>query len=77
MAWDFDITFPSDTNTTLSSVKRGDLVCIDNWVNGKKLVIVLTDGSFNTSSGSVEWSVLMDGEVKTIQEWQMRVSERF
>lgn len=76
MAWDFDITFPTDMGTTLSDVKPGELLQIDNWVNGKILAVALDSGSFNTSSGTVEYMVFAEGKVQKFQDWQMRISKK-
>ena len=76
MAWNFDITFPTDAGTTLSSVKPGELLHIDNWVNGKILAVALDSGSFNVNSGTVEYLVLAEGKVQKFQDWQMRISKK-
>jgi len=71
MTWNFN------TETTrISSVKPGELLNIDNWVNGKMLAVALDSGSFNTSNGMMEYKVFANGKVQTIQDWQMRVSNK-
>lgn len=69
MTWNF-----AKETTQITSVKTGQLLHIDNWVNGKMLAVALDSGSFNISTGMMEYKVFSDGKIQTIQDWQMRKS---
>jgi hypothetical protein len=72
MGWNFD--WKGTESTRITHVKTGQLLHIDNWVNGKMLAVALDSGTFNISTGLMEYKVFSEGKIQTIQDWQMRKS---